>query len=246
MNTVLIIPARFDSERFPGKPYAIYKGKPLIQHIYDKAKALPVKVVICIDTEREAGKVQKLCGGAEIFVSSEPTCAIERLYSYYQHEPNRFMYMTWPVDEPEIQVEEALRVLYLAGTQQFPTSCYCRFWDREVLESNLSCKVTTSKDWFVYSSRSIIPGRKYLDRERHPEEYKKHVGLFFFPGSWLSMHGGYFFSEQGETEDLESLEQNRFADLQQPLRMVQIEHLGFGIDKFWQLSALETLTSKEN
>jgi CMP-2-keto-3-deoxyoctulosonic acid synthetase len=243
-NNVLIIPARMGSERFPRKPYAMYRGKPLLRYIYDKAKQLTANVVIAIDDQKEAGKVERMCGQAKVFVDPEPTCAMERVYSYFVKNSHHDMYMSWPVDEPEIQVGSAAGALVEAHRSSIPTSCYCQFWDREVLESNLSCKVTTSNNLFVYSSRSIIPGRKD-GKHREPHEYKKHVGLFFFPHSWLTLHGGHFFSHKGETERLESLEQNRFADLQMPLRMVEIKHLGFGIDQVWQLQALEDLVSKE-
>ena len=80
MSVVAIIPARFDSTRFPGKPLALLGGKPMIQHVYERASLakMPDAVVVATDDSRVADTV-KTFGGDVMMTSSTHKTGTDRL-----------------------------------------------------------------------------------------------------------------------------------------------------------------------
>ena len=79
-NVIAIIPARYDSNRFPGKPLAKILGKPMIQHVFERAKKVKIlsKVVVATDDQRIANCVSSF-GGDYVMTSSEHVSGSDRL-----------------------------------------------------------------------------------------------------------------------------------------------------------------------
>lgn len=79
MRKVIIIPARYGSTRFPGKPLASLWGKPMIQHVYERALASEIsEIYVATDDERIFKEVMNF-GGKAILTSKEHTCGTERV-----------------------------------------------------------------------------------------------------------------------------------------------------------------------
>ena len=86
----------------------------------------------------------------------------------------------------------------------------------------------------IYNSRAVVPVNKdgtYLNLE----QYKKHVGIFVFPKRVFSEYGNLWLN----TTNLESLEQNRFMQRFVHVRLLEMRHIGFGIDAPQQIKKLE-------
>ncbi len=89
-----IIPARYASTRFPGKPLALIDGKPMIQRVYEQAKKALDTVIVATDDERIMNCVQRF-GGEAVMTSPDHPCGTNRCYEAYchyilqtqQHEP---------------------------------------------------------------------------------------------------------------------------------------------------------------
>ena len=79
-----IIPARYGSSRFPGKPLAELGGKTVIQRVYEQAKKILETVIVATDDQRIYDCV-KTFGGQVVMTSSDHTCGTDRVYEAYQH-----------------------------------------------------------------------------------------------------------------------------------------------------------------
>src|SRR3990172_170332 len=80
MSAVIVIPARYDSTRFPGKPIAILKGRPVIQHVYENSKgaASAGDVIVATDSETIFEKVLSF-GGKAVMTSKEHMSGTDRV-----------------------------------------------------------------------------------------------------------------------------------------------------------------------
>ena len=117
---------------------------------------------------------------------------------------------------------------------------YTKFFNEEDLKSILSCKIIIDNDGcMLYNSRSIIPISK--DGTLYDlTVYNKHLGLFMFSKNFLRSFGEYVWSNyKSEIADIEGLEQNRFVDMGIKVKMIEINHIGFGIDQKFQIKLLE-------
>ena len=83
MNFIGIIPARYASTRFPGKPLAIVGGKPMIQRVYEQATKALETVVVATDDERIMNCVQRF-GGNAVMTSPDHPCGTNRCYEAYR------------------------------------------------------------------------------------------------------------------------------------------------------------------
>ncbi len=242
MKAVAIIPARLDSIRFPDKLLADINGKTILQNVVDYTARLDFveKVVIATDSERVVALGNEM--GVETFWTEKARCGSERSFRYF--EENQFIdyYVSIPADEPYIDPNEINRVWEeirsgssLHGRMEIIT-LFTRFYCEDDLRNRLSCKIVTDgSSRMLYNSRSIIPGTK--SGELLPlDQYKKHVGVFFFPNFFFRDHGQELWDSSGSIlADQEGLEQIRFIDKGFTVRVKEIRHIGFGIDAPEQL-----------
>ncbi|MDO9040502.1 MAG: 3-deoxy-manno-octulosonate cytidylyltransferase, partial [Bacteroidota bacterium] len=77
MNFIGIIPARFQSTRFPGKPLAILDGKPIVQWVYENARKALSEVYVATDDERIFRAVEAF-GGKAVFTSADHQSGTDR------------------------------------------------------------------------------------------------------------------------------------------------------------------------
>lgn len=240
LNTVAIIPARLSSKRFPNKLLYELNGKRIIDHVIENTRKLDFVDSIIIgsddkDFAKSLCKKYRFLNGYHI--SNDVTCGSHRAYKYYLKEPDYDFYLTIPADEPCIDPNEVNKVFnkqtkfYTDEVITFYTKFYCM----EDLLSPLSCKIVTNdENIMIYNSRNVVPVKKdgsYLSLNK----YKKHVGIFCFPNEVFHNHGDLW----EYTTDIESLEQNRFMQSSFNVRMIEMKHIGFGIDIPDQIKQLE-------
>lgn len=211
-QTVLgIIPARYASSRFPGKPLAPLAGKTLIQQTYENAcrcKTLD-HVLIATDDDRILDHVKTF--GADAVMTS-PSCATgtDRMAEAIRHD-RRFADVEIVVNvqgdepclEPEVitAVVEALREEpeTLVATAVVPLTDPAEAVDRSV------CKCVMSVDGHaLYFSRVLIPAGKMVDfRQELP--YFKHLGLYAYRRKFLLHYNDLTPTPLQQAEDLEQL-----------------------------------------
>ena len=235
MKSVAVIPARLSSKRFPNKLVHKINDKRIIDHVIENVKQMTFvdDIVIGSDEEEFAAILCDRYSFLKGYHISDAICGSQRAYNFYLTNPNYDFYISIPADEPAIDPHEVNKV-YQAATDEI-TTFYTKFYCNEDLTSPLSCKIVTCEnDYMIYNSRTVVPVNKngtHLELEK----YKKHVGIFVFPKQLFDEHGDLW----ANTTDIESLEQNRFMQKFINVKMIEMKHIGFGIDAPEQIEQLE-------
>lgn len=206
MTSVLaVIPARLASTRLPRKVLLDRTGKPLIQHVWEGAKACPLidRIVVATDAEEVADAVAAF-GGESVITSPECASGTDRVAEAARSLPGYDVILNIQGDEPEMTPEplatlvEGMRANAKAemGTIAVP-------WPEgtPLEEPGFVKVVTDSRGYALYFSRSVIPYAR-----QGKATLLKHVGLYAYRGAFLQQ---YCKMPQTPLELTESLEQLR-------------------------------------
>lgn len=224
MNAI-IIPARYASTRLPGKPLADIHGKPMIQHVYEKALQVPEAsdVIVATDDQRIYDVVIGF-GGKAVMTSAEHPSGTDRLVEVMQKVPAD-IYLNIQGDEPLIRPEDLsllLTEMQRDESVEVGTLCHTISAD-EALEANSVKVIRDHKNNAIYFSRSLIP----YPRNKESASYLKHIGTYAYRNSVLEKYAGL---PSSELEQSESLEQLRLLSAGISIRVLQVEPTGPGVD----------------
>jgi len=204
-----IIPARFASTRFPGKPLADLGGKPMIQRVYEQAqKANLDRVIVATDDNRIRDVVESFKGHVEMTNPNIPS-GTDRCRAVLK---NSGIKADWVVniqgDEPFIDPEHinALLDLLEKGAEIATLISRAEEMD-EVKNSNRVKVVRTQSGKALYFSRSNIPFNRSGNMKA--EDYFIHLGIYGFQADTLMELGEL---DAGKLEKFESLEQLRWLE----------------------------------
>lgn len=214
MKFIGIIPARYASTRFPGKPLADMKGKYMIQRVYEQARKVLDNVCVATDDDRIFNAVKSF-GGNVVMTSAEHRSGTDRCFEAYNRlGGNEDVIINIQGDEPFIkpeQIREPHRLLRFASN---PDSDPCAPFEAtegyEALANPNSPKVILNdKNEALYFSRSIIPYMRNISPEQWPDKhvYYKHIGMYGYRADILSQITRL---PQSSLEIAESLEQLRW------------------------------------
>lgn len=216
MKTIVIIPARYGSSRFPGKPLAQIQGKPMIQHVYEHAsKAFP-DVWVATDDSRIEEQVKQF-GGNVVMTSNTCPSGTDRLAQAIQSIPNGDSFdvvINVQGDEPFIQAEQIHTLAQVFENQQSTqiATLVKKVTDpSDLLNSNKPKVVRALDGRAIYFSRSPIP----FFRGEEPESwtskhtYYKHIGIYAYKRTVLLEITKL---PQSPLEKAESLEQLRWLE----------------------------------
>lgn len=246
LSFVGIIPARYASTRFPGKPLADIGGKPMIQRVYEQVSGVLTDVYVATDDQRIFDAVEAF-GGNAIMTSPDHKSGTDRCYEAYTKIGRAFdVVVNIQGDEPFIQPEQisALQACFSDAGTEIATLAM-KISEKEgdgVLQNpNTPKLVLNKKGYAMYFSRSPIPYFRGKDMKEwaisHP--YYKHIGIYAYKADVLRMITGM---EQTPLELAESLEQLRWLEngLQVKVGYTDVESIG--IDTYEDLErALELL-----
>ncbi len=235
MKFLGIIPARYASTRFPGKPLADINGKTMIQKVYEQvAKALD-HVYVATDDKR-IEEVVKNFGGNVVMTSSNHQSGTDRIAeaaNYIADQLNLHFDVVINIqgDEPFIQPEQInlLKSCFSNPSTQIATLIKKITNSDEIFDPN-KVKVVTAKDnRAIYFSRSPIP---FVRDENHEEwknkhEFFKHIGMYAYR---LDALMEVTKLEQSSLELTESLEQLRWIESGYWIQTEITEHESIGID----------------
>ncbi|EKT4542166.1 MULTISPECIES: 3-deoxy-manno-octulosonate cytidylyltransferase [unclassified Pseudomonas] len=234
----VIIPARYGSTRLPGKPLLEIAGKPMVQHVYERALqvASAQLVVVATDDQRIADVVHDF-GGKCIMTSPDHQSGTDRLAEVMK-EVDADIYINLQGDEPLIRPKDV--ELLAAGMLADPnvkvgTLCH----PISALEaSNPNCvKVVLARNGnALYFSRSLIP----YPRETEAAQYLKHVGVYAYRREVLQQ---YPTLSPPMIEDTEKLEQLRLLAAGYCIRAFSVEPTSPGVDTVECLEKVRALMS---
>jgi 3-deoxy-manno-octulosonate cytidylyltransferase (CMP-KDO synthetase) len=205
-----IIPARFASTRFPGKPLADILGKSMLQRVYEqssKSKFLK-RVVVATDDERIFDHVKSF-GGEVVMTAADHPSGTDRCWDAAQRIHEEFNYViNVQGDEPFIkpeQIDELASVLdgsIELATQMVAVNSY------DLLTDKGEVKIVLNKNnEAMYFSRSIIPFIKNVDEKDWLEHhtYYRHVGMYAYRKDILKKITKLPVSSLEKAESLEQL-----------------------------------------
>lgn len=187
MKTIAIIPARYQSSRFEGKPLALINNKPMIMWVYNSVKNSNLfnEVLVATDDDRILKEVKKHDGKA-IMTSSSLSCGTERCKAVIDILEQQGEYFDIAVniqgDEPLIKKEQIQKVLDGFSDKRADIVTLCKEIEdyKDVEDSNVVKVVCSKNNKALYFSRSPIP----FDRENKKENninkeiYFKHIGIY--------------------------------------------------------------------
>lgn len=216
MTKVLgIIPARYASTRFPGKPLIDLKGKSMIQRVYEgvnKSKRF-YKVVVATDDQRIFDHVTGFGGEVVITASSHPS-GTDRCGEVLTHFPEAEIVINIQGDEPLVDAHQLEQLIELFDDQQVQigTLGSHHITEKEVHDANRIKVVVNHKGDALYFSRSPIP----FERNSMHYPYMKHIGVYGFRADILSR---LIALPSEALENTESLEQLRWMYYGYPIRV---------------------------
>ena len=235
MKFIGIIPARYASTRFPGKPLADMNGKPMIQRVYEQVKDVLDSVCVATDDIRIENAV-KAFGGQVVMTSDQHRSGTDRCYEAYQKIGEGYdVIVNIQGDEPFIHPEQiqTIKTCFADANTQIATLVK-PFRSDDDFESSLfnpnSPKVVLNKNnEAMYFSRSIIPyirGMKYTEWLPSHTFYK-HIGLYAYRAQVLKEITQL---PQSALELAESLEQLRWLENGYKIKVGITEQETIGID----------------
>ena len=226
-NIVGIIPARYGSTRFPGKPLVDIAGKPMIQHVYESCiqSCLFDKVYIATDDQR----IQEVVNGFDaecIMTSSECQSGTERITeAIVSRNIQSEIIVNIQGDEPGIKKAQLESVISLFNRPEVEiASLYKKFSPEENPQDPNKVKVIfNAQNKAIYFSRSLIP----YNRSGENTDYFKHIGIYAYRNSILREISKL---KSTKLERLESLEQLRWIEHNHAIYLAETNIENISID----------------
>lgn len=227
---VCVIPSRYQSSRFPGKPLADLCGKPMIQHVYERAlKAAGVSsALVATDDERIFRAVEGF-GGKAAMTSTALRSGTDRIAEAVEtiNLSDDAIVVNIQGDQPlfePVQIDEVVAPLLADPSIPMSTLIYRIVRDEEIIHPN-AVKVVSDHDGFaLYFSRATIP---FVRDKGKKAEYFKHHGIYAYRRSFLRIFAAL---PDGALENLESLEQLRALEYGYRIKVVETAHDSVEVD----------------
>jgi 3-deoxy-manno-octulosonate cytidylyltransferase (CMP-KDO synthetase) len=236
MKVVGIIPARFESSRFPGKPLAIINNKPMIQHVFEQAKKADQldEVIIATDDSR-IEKVVHNFGGKALMTKASHTSGTERCAEIHQKLKNKGelfdVIINIQGDEPFIDPKQINLVAscFNEGTVQIATLSKKINNEKELFNPNVVKIISDVEGNAIYFSRQTIPfirGQK-TDKWIQLSKHYKHIGIYGYQSAVLEKIVNLPPSYLEESENLEQL---RWIENGYAIKVKETDIESFGVD----------------
>ena len=239
---IVVIPARYESSRFPGKPLADLCGKSLIRHVWDKCVEAVGGDNVIVATDDERIKLHCEEQGMKIAMTS-PECltGTDRIFEVAQKIDRKF-YVNVQGDEPLIEPSDILKILDVARSNpKHVINGMCKIGDESDFRSpNVPKVVAATNGKLLYMSRAAIPTGKNLQFG----EAKRQVCIYAFPRDAVLKFGNQ--KVKSRNEQIEDIEILRYLDMGYTVKMVDVIGSDLAIDTEEDLiRARKILPSKE-
>ena len=242
VKVIAIIPARYESNRFPGKPLAVISGKPMIQHVVERAQRVPLlaRVVVATDDKRIADCVATF-GGEYVITRNDHVSGTDRLAEAAEilAIPEQDVVVNIQGDQPVFNaevIEQVARPLLDDPALPMSTLIYKIIRREEINDPNHVKTVFDRDNNALYFSRSPIPFQRNPDED--PPTYYKHLGFYAYRKNFLLSFVGL---PVGEWERFEKLEQLRALEYGYRIKVVLTAHDSIEVDTKEELARVEAL-----
>lgn len=245
MNFIAIIPARYASTRFPGKPLALIGGRSMISRVYEQASKVFEKVVVATDDERILDHVVSF-GGHAVMTSPDHQSGTDRIAEVYQKIGcSHDVVVNIQGDEPFIAVQQLEQIKSLFDDPDCMIATLAKAFDREedIFNPNAVKVIFAPSGDALYFSRAALPYLRGVQSEHWADKhtYYKHIGLYGFRASVLQ---NITRLEASELEKCESLEQLRWLENGYRIKVAITDQSTYGIDTEQDLAAAEAMLAR--
>ena len=242
-KVIVVIPARYASTRLPGKPLVPLAGKPMVQHVYERAKRAQTvhRVIVATDDQRIMDAVTAFGGEARMTRSDHRT-GTERIAEVAVHEAGD-VFVNVQGDEPLIDpvaIDTAVGALLEEPQAQISTVATPIRHAGDIMDPNVVKTVLDFDGNALYFSRAPIPWIRDTQQKVHVK-YWKHLGLYVFQREALLE---FPTLPQGELERIEQLEQLRWLENGWKIRVAEVVHDAVSVDVLEDVARVEKLMQK--
>ncbi|HUX94686.1 MAG TPA: 3-deoxy-manno-octulosonate cytidylyltransferase [Bacteroidales bacterium] len=230
-----IIPARYASSRFPGKPLAMIGSKTMIQRVYEQVRKVMESVYVATDDERIFNKVMSFGGNAVMtspdHFSGTDRCseAADKIISETGQKID--IVVNIQGDEPFIRPEQIKLIMNCFNAEGVDLATLIRKVEvqEDIFNPNQPKVIVNTSGDAIYFSRSVIPYVRDADRDEWTRKHAfyKHIGLYAYRTSVLRMITSL---PKSPLESAESLEQNRWIENGFRIRTAVTSWESIGID----------------
>ncbi len=252
MQTAIIIPARYQSSRFPGKPLALIKGRPAIHWTYETALTMADKsaVFVATDDERIADAVRSI-GGQVLMTSEDCRNGTERVAEAavlleQQAGVSADIIVNLQGDAPLVPkwfvsplidylIKATAEIGMVTPVLRCETAHYEQLiQDRKEGRVGATTAVFGHSGQALYFSKEVIP---FLPADKTPDDIPiyHHVGVYAYRPGALAAYPSWPI---GPLEQAEQLEQLRFLEAGESVHVVEVESHGH---QFWELNNPEDI-----
>lgn len=232
IDVVAIIPARYESNRFRGKPLAKIAGKPMIQHVVERAQNVELlsRVIVATDDMRIAECVESF-GGEYVITRNDHVSGSDRLaeaaelVGISEHDVVVNIQGDQPLFPPEV-VDQVARPLLDDPALPMSTLIYKIIREEEINDPNHVKTIFDRDNFALYFSRSPIPFQRNPNESISPTYYK-HLGFYAYRKGFLLT---FVALPEGEWERFEKLEQLRALEYGYKIKVTLTEHDSIEVD----------------
>ena len=233
MRSIGIIPARFNSTRFPGKPLADIFGKPMIQRVYEQAKKASSlhEVVVATDDQKIFDAVENF-GGKVVMTSAKHQSGTDRcLEALEKLEESYDIVVNIQGDEPYISPEQIQLILSCFHQENTEIATLVKLIEdeKELWNPNKPKVLMDEADFAIYFSRQCLPFLRDHEQAAWLEEFNfyKHIGMYAYRIETLKE---ICQLKQSRLELAEGLEQLRWIENGYRIKTAITDEEAFSID----------------
>ncbi len=237
MKTIAIIPSRYGSSRFPGKPLALISGKPMIQWVYENINNVDLldAVYVATDDQRIFDCVESF-GGKALMTASTHTCGTDRLAECVNilNLSDEDIVLNIQGDEPLIRPQMVLDLVSVFDDKNVYMGTLKKKIDieEELSNPNVVKVITALNGDAIYFSRYTLP----YERDGIKSPHYKHIGAYGYK-TWFLLK--YSKMQKTQLEQAECLEQLRVLEYGYKIRVKETKWQTVGVDTPEQIGQVE-------
>jgi len=243
MKTLLLIPARFNSSRLPGKPLLLIAGKPMVQRVYECAQQAGFENIIIATDDERIGEVCQAFGADVCMTNSSHETGSDRLAEVVaiRQLDDDDIIVNLQGDEPltpAVNLHQVAFNLENHPEAMIATLCTSIMSEAEYEDPNIVKVVTDNAGMAMYFSRAPIPYQR--ENELAAAEFaKRHIGIYAYRAGYLR---NFVKMESCQLEQLEKLEQLRAMWFGTRIHVAEAQEIpGPGVDTADDLERLNLL-----
>ena len=237
-RTVIIVPARYGSSRYKGKPLVKILGRQLVLRVADIcAKTIGIENLYIATDNLKIKKVVERSNYKCILTSKKCLTGTDRV-AEASKKINAKIYINVQGDEPLVNPKDINKII--TAKKKYPNHVICGYDKIHKLQNpeskNLPKVVVNSKKELIYISRSLIPGSKKIIKNK---EYYKQVCIYGFNKKELKKF--FKMKKKSNVESFEDIEILRFFDLGIKIKMIKLNSNSVAVDEISDVKRAEKI-----